>query len=102
MRSLFTLLALGIGLCASGLAAGYPDKPVTVIVPFPSGGSTDTIARVMTPKLNQKLGQPFIVENKPGATGAIGAAAVKRAPPDGYTLLVASIAVYAVNPHLQK
>jgi tripartite-type tricarboxylate transporter receptor subunit TctC len=102
VRRLLTRLSLGIGLCASGLAAGYPDKPVTVIVPFPPGGSTDTIARAMTPKLSEKLGQPFIVENRPGATGAIGATAVKRAQPDGYTLLVASIAVYAVNPHLQK
>jgi tripartite-type tricarboxylate transporter receptor subunit TctC len=73
-----------------------------MIVPFPPGGSTDTIARAITPKLNEQLGQPFIVENRPGATGAIGAAAVKRAPADGYTLLVASIAVYSVNPHLQK
>jgi len=75
---------------------------VTIIVPFPPGGSTDTLARMMTPKMGELLGQPFIVENKPGATGAIGAAQVKRAAPDAYTLMVASIGVYAVNPFLQK
>jgi tripartite-type tricarboxylate transporter receptor subunit TctC len=102
MRRFFALLVLGMGLYASAFAAGYPDKPVTIIVPFPPDGSTDTIARAMTAKLHEKLGQPFIVENRAGATGAIGAAVVKRAPADGYTILVASIAVYAVNPHLQK
>jgi len=83
-------------------AAAYPDKPVTVVVPFPPGGSTDTIARTLAPRLAATLGQPFVVENQPGATGAIGATRVKRAPPDGYTILVASIGVYATNPFLQK
>jgi tripartite-type tricarboxylate transporter receptor subunit TctC len=83
-------------------AAGYPEKPITVIVPFPPGGSTDQIARAIGPKLVQKLGQPWIVENRAGATGAIGAGLVKRAPADGYTLMVASIGVYSVNPVLQK
>jgi tripartite-type tricarboxylate transporter receptor subunit TctC len=72
------------------------------VVPFPPGGSTDQVARLMASKLSAKLGQSFIVDNKPGATGAIGATAVKRAAPDGYTFMVASIGVYAVNPFLQK
>jgi tripartite-type tricarboxylate transporter receptor subunit TctC len=99
-----TLIAMmtGLILAAGVQAAGYPDKPVTIIVPFPPGGSTDTLARFMTPKMSEKLGQPVIVENKPGATGAIGAAQIKRAAPDGYNLLCASIAVWAVNPFLQK
>jgi tripartite-type tricarboxylate transporter receptor subunit TctC len=80
----------------------YPTKPITAIVPFPPGGSTDAIARALGPKIQQKLGQPLIVENKPGATGAIGAGLVKNAAPDGYTIMVASIGVYAVNPVLQK
>jgi tripartite-type tricarboxylate transporter receptor subunit TctC len=98
------ILSIAIALASIAVAYGqaYPSKPITVIVPFPPGGSTDTIARAMTPKLNERLGQPLVVENKPGATGAIGASQVKRAKPDGYTLLVASIGVYAVNPHLQK
>jgi tripartite-type tricarboxylate transporter receptor subunit TctC len=93
---------LGIAFSAGALAQAYPNKPITIIVPFPPGGSTDTIARAMGSKVSEKLGQPVVVENKAGATGAIGATQVKRSPPDGYTLLVASIGVYAVNPHLQK
>ncbi len=87
--------------CAPAQAA-FPDKPVTIIVPFPPGGSTDMVARTLSTRLSAALGQPFPVENKPGATGAIGAAQVKRAPADGYTILVASIGVYATNPFLQK
>ena len=87
---------------AMAAQAAYPDKPVTVIVPFAPGGSTDTVARMMTPKMQEVLGQPFVVENKPGATGAIGATQVKKALPDGYTVLCASIGIYATNPFLQK
>lgn len=101
MKRLISLIGLVLALCASANAA-YPDKPVTVIVPFPPGGSTDVVARMLSGKLASLLGKPFVVENKPGATGAIGAAQVKRAPADGYTLMVASIGVYAVNPYLQK
>jgi len=91
-------------LCLATLsqAAGYPDHPVTVVVPFPPGGSTDMVARLVAQKMGERLGQPFVVENKAGATGAIGATAVKQAKPDGYTLLVSSLAVFVVNPHLQK
>ncbi len=96
------LAALALGLCGLSHAAGYPDHPVTVVVPFPPGGSTDMVARLVSQKMGEKLGQPFVVENKPGATGAIGATAVKQAKPDGYTLLVSSLAVFVVNPHLQK
>jgi tripartite-type tricarboxylate transporter receptor subunit TctC len=93
---------LGMTMAAPAQAAGYPEKPITVIVPFPAGGSTDQIARAIGPKVNQQFGQPWIVENRPGATGAIGAGMVKRAPADGYTIMVASIGVYSVNPVLQK
>ena len=98
-----TLLAIAAtSLAALSHAAGYPDHPVSVVVPFPPGGSTDMVARLVSQKMSEKLGQPFVVENKPGATGAIGANAVKQAKPDGYTLLVSSLAVFVVNPHLQK
>lgn len=101
MKKLVSTLLLGLSL--SGAAyADYPEKPITAIVPFPPGGSTDAIARAIGPKVSQKLGQQLVVENRPGATGAIGAGLVKRAPADGYTILVASIGVYAVNPVLQK
>jgi tripartite-type tricarboxylate transporter receptor subunit TctC len=101
------LIAMALAGLASLIAyapaqAAYPDKPVTIIVPFPPGGSTDMVARTLSTRLSAALGQPFPVENKPGATGAIGAAQVKRAPADGYTILVASIGVYATNPFLQK
>ena len=104
MQRLIAIALAGFaGLVAYAPAqAAYPDKPVTIIVPFPPGGSTDMVARTLSTRLNAALGQPFPVENKPGATGAIGAAQVKRAPADGYTLLVASIGVYATNPFLQK
>ena len=101
MKKILTA-ALAALVLATGAQAAYPDKPVTNIVPFPPGGSTDMLARFMTQKMADKLGQPVIVENKPGATGAIGAAQVKRSAPDGYTLLTASIGVWAVNPFLQK
>lgn len=98
-----TILALLAGLFVTvGAQAAYPDKPVTIIVPFPPGGSTDMLARIMTPKMAEKLGQPVVVENKPGATGAIGATQVKRSAPDGYTILCASIGVWVANPYLQK
>jgi tripartite-type tricarboxylate transporter receptor subunit TctC len=103
MQHLLTAFCAAVSIVATAPAfAAYPEKPVTLVVPFPAGGSTDTIARALGPKLNASLGQAFVVDNKPGATGAIGAAQVKRAPPDGYTLLVGSIGVYATNPFLQK
>src|SRR5690606_8995339 len=101
MKKLLCGLLLGMAMITSAHAA-YPEKTVTIVVPFPAGGSTDMIARVVAEKLGQSMGQTFIVENKPGATGAIGAGTVKRARPDGYTFMVASIGVYAVNPFLQK
>jgi tripartite-type tricarboxylate transporter receptor subunit TctC len=105
MRKLLSALAIGaiatVAAQAPALAA-FPEKPVTIVVPFPPGGSTDTIARTMANSMTKSLGQTFVVENQPGATGAIGAARVKRAAPDGYTILVASIGVFATNPFLQK
>ncbi|MEM5429693.1 tripartite tricarboxylate transporter substrate binding protein [Cupriavidus oxalaticus] len=101
--SVLTVAALAALTAGNARAAqDWPQRPVSVVVPFPAGGSTDTIARMLTAPLNEKLGQPFVVDNKPGATGAIGATFVKRAPADGYTMLVASIGVFAVNPFLQK
>jgi tripartite-type tricarboxylate transporter receptor subunit TctC len=81
-------------------AYAWPDKPVTLLVPFPPGGSTDLIARTLAPKLQEKLGGSFIIENKAGATGTIGAGVVARAAPDGHTLLVSSLGPYVIAPHL--
>lgn len=105
IRTAGLVLAAALGLCLAGQAAAadnWPSRPVSVVVPFPPGGSSDMVARLIVAPLNQKLGQPFVIENRAGATGAIGAAAVKRAPADGYTMMVASIGVFATNPFLQK
>ena len=82
--------------------AAWPERGVTVVVPFPPGGSTDTVARAVAQGMSDQLGKPFVVENRPGATGTIGAGAVKRAPADGYTLMVASLGPYVITPHLVK
>ena len=86
-----TLVALS--LCAFALpasAGSYPDHAIKMIVPFAAGGGTDVLARIIAQNLNSKWGQPVVVENQPGASGAIGTRAVMKAPPDGYTLLMAS------------
>ncbi len=102
MKKLLTALSLGLVFVAGAQAQAWPAKPVTLLVPFPPGGSTDMIARTLGPKLQEKLGGTFIVENKAGATGTVGAGQVKRAAPDGYTILVSSLGPYVIAPHLIK
>ncbi|MCY1257434.1 hypothetical protein D9M68_170920 [compost metagenome] len=95
------VLALGVAGLAQASEA-YPQKPITLIVPWAAGGSTDILARVLSEHLTRSLGQPVIVDNKPGASGNIGAAMVARAKPDGYTLLVGSMSTHAMNPALMQ
>ncbi|MDP2017315.1 tripartite tricarboxylate transporter substrate binding protein [Hydrogenophaga sp.] len=95
------LCALGASMVMT-TAMAWPDKNVTIVVPFPPGGSTDLIARTLQGKLQEKLGGTFIVENKAGATGTIGAAQVVRAAPDGHTLFVSSLGPFVIAPHLTK
>ncbi|HVF65994.1 MAG TPA: tripartite tricarboxylate transporter substrate binding protein [Casimicrobiaceae bacterium] len=104
MKSLITLavLALTVALDGSALAQTYPSKPIRVIVPFVAGGSSDIVARAIALKFQDFLGQPGIVENKPGANGAIAAEFVAKAEPDGYTILVGSIGVFSINAALFK
>lgn len=91
-------------LCVGGpaLAAQWPERTVHLIVPYAAGGGTDTVARVLAQKLSTTLGQQFVVENRPGASGMIGATYVAKASPDGYTLLVGSPAEIALNQNLFK
>ena len=91
-------LAMLPGLAA---AQSYPTKPVRIVVPFPPGGSNDVVGRVFATKLSEILGKQMIVENKSGAGGTIGTASVATAAPDGYTLLVVSLA-HSVSPGLYK
>jgi tripartite-type tricarboxylate transporter receptor subunit TctC len=102
-----TLFALALSLTAVAAPLGvqaqaWPSKTVTLVVPFPPGGSTDTIARAIGPKLQERFNQTFIVDNKAGATGTIGATQVKRAAPDGHTFLVTSLGPLVIAPHLLK
>jgi tripartite-type tricarboxylate transporter receptor subunit TctC len=102
MKKLLIGVALSMALAAIAHAQNWPEKTVTVVVPFPPGGSTDTIARTVASYLQKKFDKPFVVENKAGATGTIGAAQVKRAAPDGYTIMVTSLGPLVIAPHLIK
>jgi len=87
--------------CALALhAQTYPSRPIRLVVPFPPGGSTDSVARVVVRKFSEGLGQPVVIENRPGVGGLIGSEAVAKAAPDGYTLLLGSVSSLAVAPHM--
>jgi tripartite-type tricarboxylate transporter receptor subunit TctC len=87
---------------ASVQSAEYPERNITVIVPFPAGGASDMTARLITPKLSERVKQSVVIDNRAGANGALGAVALKQASADGYTLLIGSIGVFAINPALFK
>jgi len=98
------LLAACAGAACGPLAAraaGYPDHPVTLVVPYPPGGATDVVGRIVARGLSQRLGQPVVVENKAGAGTAIGAGAVAQAAPDGHTLLISSNTTFTINAALK-
>ena len=99
MKSLLTALLLA---CSSLAVAAFPDKPVKIIIGFPAGGPLDTHARVLSDQLSKILGQPVIIDYKPGAGGSIGADFVSKAAPDGYTLLMANTGTMVINPFIYK
>ncbi|BCJ89759.1 MFS transporter [Terrihabitans soli] len=100
MRLSATVLAclVSLGLAAPASAQSFPDRPITLVIPFAAGGSTDLVGRLIAEKMSEGLGQQVVVENKGGAGGNLGAAAVAKATPDGYTILMATVATHALNP----
>jgi tripartite-type tricarboxylate transporter receptor subunit TctC len=100
MKSL--LVAIALAAAARAFAQGWPERPLHVVVPFTPGGNVDIVARIVAQGMAEDLKQSVIVENKPGANAAIGAEAVARAKPDGYTVLLATAETHALNPHLRK
>lgn len=100
LLSLFS--AASLLACSAAHAGDYPDRFVRIVVPYPAGGASDAVARMVGQRLGQRLKQPVVVENKPGATEQIGASYVAKSAPDGYTLLLASTAGLSVNPTLYK
>src|SRR5215468_514934 len=98
-----SLLALSaVATLAQSPAADYPNKPVKIIVTVPAGGGVDTVTRIFAERLQQKLGQPFVIENRGGAGGNVGAEAVYAATPDGYTLMASQPAPLTTNVALYK
>src|SRR2546425_5183195 len=93
---LFRIL-LGLLFAGSAFAQDYPNRPVKIIVPYAPGGSTDIIGRIVAQRLTESLGQSFLVDNRPGASGNLALEAVAKAPPDGYTLLVGNVSTNAIN-----
>ena len=103
MHLLISILACAtIALVAPARAQTWPQRPVTIVVPFSAGGTTDMFARMLAQGLQQKYGTPFVVDNRPGAGGNVGAAAVARAAKDGNTLLVGTVSTHAINPFIYK
>ncbi|TMS56905.1 tripartite tricarboxylate transporter substrate binding protein [Imbroritus primus] len=95
----FATAAVALLVAATPAAAAYPERPITLVVPFGAGGITDLVARATGKALSEQLKQSVVIDNRPGAGGNIAAEVVKRAKPDGYTLLFATVGVLAVNPH---
>ncbi|MDQ2185592.1 tripartite tricarboxylate transporter substrate binding protein [Alcaligenaceae bacterium A4P071] len=99
---LLSWVAMSLLAVAGSAHAAYPDRPIKMIVPFPPGGGTDVVARVVGKRLAEVLGQAVVIENRPGASTVIGAEAVARAEPDGYTLLMTGSTTYSILPALKK
>lgn len=104
-RCIISSVATAFALTLLSVAAQcqtYPQKPITFIIPFGAGGGTDVIARTLQENIHKELGQPIVIDNRPGANGAIGSASAARAAPDGYTLLLTASSTFSLNPNLMK
>lgn len=102
MKKVITVLLLALASATALAQADFPNRPVTLVVPFPPGGGTDTGARIVAQRLSMRWGQPVVIENKGGAAGQLGADFVAKAKPDGYTILMGNIGTQAINPILYK
>lgn len=102
MRTIASGLALALALAAfpAGAAVSYPVRPIRMIVPFPPGGSTDVVARMLAQRMGDALGQRVIIDNRPGASGNLGSEIAARSEPDGYTLVMGTVATVTINQHL--
>ena len=96
----WAIAALLAVFAQNAFAQAYPTHSIRLVVPFPAGGTTDILARAVAPELQRVFGQPFIVDNRPGAAGNIGADLVAKSAPDGYTLLMGTVGTHAINPSL--
>jgi tripartite-type tricarboxylate transporter receptor subunit TctC len=96
------IVAAVVAALALPVSAAWPEKPIKVMIGYAPGGSTDVVARLIAPKLGEKLGQPIIIENKPGGAGDLAAELMLQSPADGYTLMMTTVAVHAINPGLFK
>jgi tripartite-type tricarboxylate transporter receptor subunit TctC len=102
MKSVKLAVLISLAASLSAQAQEYPVKPVRLIIPWAAGGSTDSIGRILGPKLVEYTGQQWLIDNRAGATGTIGHALAAKTPPDGYTLLLATNSTFAIAPHLYK
>jgi len=102
MKRLLAVIVLSACAPLAGAADAYPSRPIRFIVPFPPGGGTDALARILGPRLTEHLGQPIIIDNRGGAQGSIGTALAAKAAPDGHTLLFAHQGALVVNPHMYR
>jgi tripartite-type tricarboxylate transporter receptor subunit TctC len=94
------MLFLLIAFLNGALAQDYPNKPIRMVVGFPPGGGTDVVARILAPRMSELLGQPVVIDNRPGATGTVAAGQVAKAAPDGYTIMMGHVSVNAIAPSL--
>lgn len=102
LRTMGCAAVLALALPAVQAQTDFPNKPIRIVVTFPPGGSADAVVRLLTPRLNEKLGQQVVVDNRPGAGGNIGLSVVAKAPPDGYTLVMATSSTHSVGPALSS
>jgi tripartite-type tricarboxylate transporter receptor subunit TctC len=95
-------IAAAVGMVAGGAMGAWPEKPIKMMIGYAPGGSTDVVARLIGPKLGERLGQPIVIENKPGGAGDFAAEMMLQSPPDGYTLMMSTVALHAINPGMLK